>query len=164
MSWQIALSVGSTLMSASQSMSQAKNQAAMYRLQAMQTEADAARKALAYEQRANETLRKLNSANAATVARGFAGGVVGLEGSSKLRVTVNTRDAGRDFETDLSNAANSILAGNAQSDIYGNAADIATRGGLLDAATKIATGGYELSKVYKTKEVPKEPPKEPPKA
>lgn len=155
MSWQIALSVGSTLMSASQSMSQAKNQAAMYRLQAMQTEADAARKALAYEQRANETLRKLNSANAATVARGFAGGVVGLEGSSKLRVTVNTRDAGRDFETDLSNAANSILAGNAQSDIYGNAADISTRGGLLDASAKILTGGYELSKVYKTKETSK---------
>jgi hypothetical protein len=151
MSWQIALSVGSTLMSASQSMTQAKSQAAMYRLQAMQTQADAARKALAYEQRANETLRKLNSNNAATVARGYAGGIQGFEGSSKLVATVNTREAGRDFNTDLNNAANAILGGNAQADIYGNAADIATRGGVLDAATKLATGGYELSKVYKTK-------------
>ena len=93
MSWQIALSVASTAMSASQSMSQAKSQAAMYRLQAMQTQADSARKALAYEQRANETLRKLNANNAATLARGYAGGIVGLEGSSKLITTVNTREA-----------------------------------------------------------------------
>ena len=151
MSWQIALSVASTAMSASQSMSQAKSQAAMYRLQAMQTQADSARKALAYEQRANETLRKLNANNAATVARGYAGGIVGLEGSSKLITTLNTREAGRDYQTDLSNAANAMLSGNAQSDIYGNAADIATGGGLLDAATKIATGAYEVSKVYKDK-------------
>jgi len=123
----------------------------MYRLQAMQTQADSARKALAYEQRANETLRKLNANNAATVARGYAGGIVGLEGSSKLITTLNTREAGRDYQTDLSNAANAMLSGNAQSDIYGNAADIATRGGLLDAATKIATGAYEVSKVYKDK-------------
>jgi len=150
MSWQIALSVASTAMSASQSMSQAKNQAAMYKLQAMQVQADSARKALAYEERANETLRKLNANNAATVARGFAGGIQGLEGSSKLMVSVNTREAGRDFSTDLSNAANALLSGNAQSEIYGNSADIATRGGILDAATKLATGGYELSKVYKT--------------
>ncbi len=77
---------------------------------------------------------------------------------------MNTREAGKDYETDLSNAANALLAGNAQADIYGNAADIATRGGLLDAATKLATGGYELSKVYKDKAPPKETPKEPPKA
>lgn len=151
MSWQIALSVGSTVLSASQSMAQAKNQAAMYRLQAMQTQADSARKALQYEQRANETLRKLNSNNATSVARGYSGGIQGLEGSSKLIVAVNTREAGRDFVVDLSNASNAILAGNAQSDIYGNAADIATRGGVLDAATKLATGAYEVSKVYKTK-------------
>jgi hypothetical protein len=150
MSWQIALSVASTAMSASQSMSQAKNQAAMYKLQAMQVQADSARKALAYEERANETLRKLNANNAATVARGFAGGIQGLEGSSKLMVSVNTREAGRDYSTDLSNAANALLSGNAQSEIYANSADIATRGGMLDAATKIATGAYEVSKVYKT--------------
>jgi hypothetical protein len=84
MSWQIALSVASTAMSASQSMSQAKNQQAMYRLQAMQTEAESARKALQYEQRANETLRKVTEANAANVSRRYAGGVLGLEGSAKL--------------------------------------------------------------------------------
>jgi len=100
MSWQIALTVASTVMSASQSMSQAKSQQAMYKLQAMQTEAESARKALAYEQRGNETLRKLQSANASSVARGYGGGIVGLEGSSKLMQTVNTQNAGRDFLMD----------------------------------------------------------------
>lgn len=151
MSWQIAFAVASTAMSASQSMSQAKNQASMYRLQALQVQAESARKALAYEERANETLRKLNANNAATVARGYAGGIQGLEGSSKLITSINTRDAGKEYTTDLSNAANALLSGNAQSEIYGSSADIATRGGILDAATKIATGAYEVSKVYKTK-------------
>jgi hypothetical protein len=132
-------------------MSQAKNQASMYRLQALQVQAESARKALAYEERANETLRKLNANNAATVARGYAGGIQGLEGSSKLITSINTRDAGKEYTTDLSNAANALLSGNAQSEIYGSSADIATRGGILDAATKIATGAYEVSKVYKTK-------------
>jgi hypothetical protein len=117
----------------------------------MQTQAESARKALAYEQRAIETLRRLNSNNAATVARGFAGGIQGLEGSSKLITAINTRDAGKEYSTDLSNAANAILSGNVQSDIYGSSGDIATRGGILDASTKIATGAYEVSKVYKTK-------------
>jgi hypothetical protein len=147
----LLFSVGSTILGAGQSMSQASNQNAMYRLQAMQTQAESARKALAYEQRANETLRRLNANNAATVARGYAGGIVGLEGSSKLIAAINTREAGRDYQTDLSNAANAMLSGNAQADIYGSSADIATRGGVLDAATKIATGAYEVSKVYKTK-------------
>jgi hypothetical protein len=66
-------------------------------------------------------------------------------------VSVNTREAGRDYSTDLSNAANALLSGNAQSEIYGNSADIATRGGILDAATKLATGAYSISKVYKDK-------------
>jgi hypothetical protein len=149
------ISAASSVFSAFSSFSQGKSQQAMYKLQAMQTQAEASRKALQYEERANETLRKLNANNAATVARGYAGGIQGLEGSSKLITTVNTREAGRDFQTDLSNASNALLSGNAQSEIYGNAADIATRGGLLDAATKLATGGYELSKVYKTKETPK---------
>ena len=151
MSWQIALSVGSTLMSASQSMSQAKNQAAMYRLQAMQTEADAARKALQYQERANETLRKVTAANAANATRRYAGGVLGFEGSAKLVETANLREAGRDYMADISNASNALMAGSTQADIFGTAGEIALRSGTLDAATKLATGAFELSKVYKTK-------------
>ena len=153
------ISAASSVFSAFSSFSQGKSQQAMYNLQAKQAQADAARKALQYEERANETLRKLNTNNAATVARGYAGGILGLEGSSKLITAINTREAGRDFNTDLSNAANAILAGNAQSEIFGTSGKIAARGGLLDAAGKLATGAYEFSKIYKTSEPPKEPPK-----
>jgi hypothetical protein len=150
------ISAASSAFSALSSFSQGKSQQAMYNLQAAQTKADAERKALAYEQRANETLRKLNSNNAAVVARGYSGGILGFEGSSKLIATTNIREAGRDFQTDLSNAANVILAGGTQADIFGTAGKIAVRGGLFDAAGKLATGAYDLSKVLipedKTKE------------
>jgi hypothetical protein len=148
------ISAASSAFSAFSSFSQGKSQQAMYNLQAMQTKADAARKALQYEERANETLRKLNANNAATVARGYGGGILGLEGSSKLIAAINTREAGRDFQTDLSNAANAILSGNAQADIFGTSGKIAARGGLLDAAGKLATGAYEFSKVIKTSDTP----------
>jgi hypothetical protein len=162
MSWQIALTVASTVVSASQSMSQAKSQKAMYDLQAKQTEADAARKALAYEQRGNETLRKITSANASSVARGYGGGVVGLEGSSKLMQTINTQQGGKDFLMDMDNAANALMTGSTQADIYGTAGDIAMRGGAFDAASKLFTGALDISKTYKTSApTPKAPAPEP---
>ncbi len=148
------ISAAGTAFSAFSSYSQGKSQQAMYNLQAKQTKAESERKALEYEQRANETLRRLNANNAATVARGYSGGIKGLEGSRNLITTINTREAGRDFQMDLNNAANVILAGNAQSDIFGTAGNIAARGGLLDAAGKLATGAYEFSKVIKTSDTP----------
>jgi hypothetical protein len=152
MSWQIALSVGSTLFSAVSSVQQGKAQQEMYKLQAAQTEAEAARKALAYEERANNTLRDLNRSNGALIAQGFGGGVKGFSGSTALVTSVNTRNAGIDFQRDLDNASNALTAGNIQSDIYGVAGKTAYRGKLLDAGTKLLAGGYELSKVYKTKD------------
>jgi len=149
------ISAASSVFSAFSSFSQGKSQQAMYNLQALQTQAESARKALQYEERANETLRKLNANNAATVARGYAGGILGLEGSSKLITAINTREAGRDFMTDISNASNALMAGSAQADIFGTAGNIAARGGLFDAAGKLATGAYEFSKVIKTEEPPK---------
>ena len=152
MSWQIALSVGSTLFSAASSVQQGKAQQEMYKLQAAQTQAEAARKALAYEERANNTLRDLNRSNGALIAQGFGGGVKGFSGSTALVTSVNTRNAGIDFQRDLDNASNALTAGDIQSDIYGVAGKNAYRGGLLNAGTKLLAGGYELSKVYKTEE------------
>jgi hypothetical protein len=129
---------------------QGKAQQEMYKLQAAQTEAEAARKALAYEERANNTLRDLNRSNGALIAQGFGGGVRGFSGSTALVTSVNTRNAGIDFQRDLDNASNALTSGNIQSDIYGVAGKTAYRGKLFDAAGKLAAGGYELSKVYKT--------------
>jgi hypothetical protein len=154
------ISAASSAFSALSSFSQGKSQQAIYNLQAKQAEADAARKALAYEERANETLRKVTAANAANVTRRYAGGVLGFEGSAKLVETMNFREAGKDFMADISNAANALMTGSAQSEIFGTSGKIAARGGLFDAAGKLATGAYEFSKVI----IPKEKTEEPPKA
>ncbi len=73
---------------------------------------------------------------------------------------MNLKEAGRDFMADISNASNALMTGSTQADIFGTAGKIAARGGLLDAAGKLATGAYEFSKVI----IPKEKTEEPPKA
>ena len=148
------ISAASSAFSAFSSFSQGKSQQAMYNLQAMQTQAEASRKALQYEERANETLRKVTAANAANASRRYAGGVLGLEGSAKLVETMNLKEAGRDFMADISNASNALMTGSTQADIFGTAGKIAARGGVLDAAGKLATGAYEFSKVIKTSDTP----------
>jgi len=148
------ISAAGSAFSAFSSFSQGKSQQAMYNLQALQTRADSARKALQYEERANETLRKVTAANAANASRRYAGGVLGLEGSAKLVETMNLKEAGRDFMADISNASNALMTGSTQADIFGTAGKIAARGGLLDAAGKLATGAYEFSKVIKTSDTP----------
>lgn len=142
-----SLFVGSTLVSAYQSYSQGRAQEAMYEVQALQAQAEGERKALEYELRANDTLRTLRQRNAANLARGYGGGVVGLEGSSKLIETVNNREAGRDLMFDISNTRNAILQGNTQSEIYDTSADIARRSGILDAGSKLLLAGYAYNQI-----------------
>lgn len=137
-----SLFVGSTLLSAYQGYQQGRAQEAMYEVQALQAQAEGERKALEYELRANDTLRALRQRNAANLARGYGGGVVGLEGSSKLIETVNNREAGRDLMFDISNTKNAILQGQTQSEIYDTSADIARRTGILDAGSKLLMAGY----------------------
>jgi hypothetical protein len=149
------ISAASTAFSAFSSFSQGKSQQAMYNLQALQTQADSARKALQYEERANETLRRVTAANAANASRRYAGGVLGLEGSAKLIETVNLKEAGRDYMADISNASNALMSGSTQADIFNAAGKMAARSGTLDAAFKLATGAFEFSKVIKTSDTPK---------
>jgi len=153
------ISAASSAFSAFSSFSQGKSQQAIYNLQAMQADAESKRKALEYEQRANETLRKVNIANAANASRRYAGGVLGFEGSAKLIETMNLKEAGRDFMTDISNVSNALMTGSIQGSIFRTAGKAAARGGLFDAAGKLATGAYDFSKVIIPEETPKEPPK-----
>lgn len=155
------ISAASSAFSAVSSFSQGRSQQAIYNLQAMQTKAESARKALEYETRANETLRKVTTANSANIAKRYSGGVLGLEGSAKLIETINFREGGKDFLNDLTNATNAIMTGSIQSDIYEVAGETAARSGLFDAAGKLATGAYEFSKVFKTSAPPTYDPADP---
>ena len=141
------LFTASTLISAYQSYQQGLAQEAMYDVQALQVTAESERKALEYELRANDTLKLLRQRNAANLARGYGGGVVGLEGSSKLVETVNNREAGRDLMFDINNAKNAILQGQTQSEIYSTSADIARRSGILDAGSKLIMAGYAYNQI-----------------
>lgn len=147
MSWTVALTVASSALGAYQSYTQAKDQKAMYKLQAEQTRAESERKALQYEERANETLRTLNEKISANLTRGYAGGVVAFEGSTALVNTISRTNAGRDFMRDIKNAENALLAGGTQAQIYGNAGDTAYRSGLLSAGSKLAEAGYRYKMI-----------------
>lgn len=141
------LSIAGSVFSAMQGMQQAKSQKAMYKLQALQTQAESERKALQYEQRANDTLRNLNKAIASNLSRGYAGGVAGFEGSTALINTASGRDAGKDFMFDIQNAENALLAGTTQAEIYGIAGKTAYTSGMFSAAAGLAEAGYKYSKI-----------------
>lgn len=134
---QVALLAASTAFSVMQQQQQAKAQAAMYDIQAKTAIAQGERKALQYEQRANDTFRRVLASNAS--ANAFR--------KSDVVFTANLRNAGRDMMNDISNARFAILGGNTQSEVDMLASDVASRSGMLSSAAKIAETGYGL---YKT--------------
>jgi len=133
MSWTVALTVASSALGAYQSYTQARDQKAMYKLQAEQT-------------------RTLNEKISANLTRGYAGGVVAFEGSTALVNTISRTNAGRDFMRDIKNAENALLAGGTQAQIYGNAGDTAYRSGLLSAGSKLAEAGYRYKMIGSARE------------
>lgn len=151
MGMEVALLAASTAFSVYSSYQQGQSQKAMYKLQGLQAEAEGERKALQYEQRANDTLRNLNRSLSANVASRFAGGVSGLDGSAKLIDQISTQDAARDIMFDVSNARNAILGGQTQADIYDASGSIAQQSGLLDAGVKLGEAAY---KFYQTSGTP----------
>ena len=147
---QVALMAASTAFSVYSSVQQGRAQRAMYELQGLQAQAESERKALQYEQRANDTLRNLRRSLAANMASRFAGGVSGLDGSAKLIDQISTREAARDMMFDVSNAKNAILGGQTQADIYDVSGSIAQQSGLLDAGVKLGEAAYKYYQVSAT--------------
>ena len=150
MGWEVALLAASTALSVEQSIQQGKSQKAMYKLQSLQAQAEGERKALQYEQRANDTLRNLRRSLSANMASRFAGGVSGLDGSAKLIDQISTQEAARDMMFDVSNAKNAILGGQTQADIYDVSGSIAQQSGLLDAGVKLGEAAYKYYQVSAT--------------
>lgn len=126
---------------------QSSAQANLYKVQAEQAKLESERKALQYEQRANETLRKVNQSNAAAAARGYAGGILGLEGSPALIARINEKTGGEEFMRDISNAKDAVTFGAVQSSLLTSAAKTASRSGLLSAAMGVGEAGYLYSKI-----------------
>jgi hypothetical protein len=119
----------------------------MYQMQARQAEVESDRRAVQYELQANDILRRTNQANAAVVARGFAGGIQGFEGSASLIQTVNNTRGGKDFMFALQNSDMTKRSGLIQASLYEGAGQIAEQAGYFDAAGKLGSAGLSYARI-----------------
>jgi hypothetical protein len=108
-----------------------------YDQQAAVTRIETERAAIKYEFQANQILQRTNSANAAVIARGFAGGVNAFDGSAGLIQSVNSTRGGKEFAFALSGAGSQRRNGLIQASLYEDAGATAERTGYFDAAGKL---------------------------
>ena len=141
------IAVSLTAVSAVGSIEAGKARNKMYQMQARQAEVESDRRAVQYELQANEILRRTNQANAAVVARGFAGGTQGFEGSAGLIQQVNNTRGGKEFMFALQNADMAQRGGLIQASLYRGAGQIAEQAGYFDAAGKLGSAGFQFAKM-----------------
>jgi hypothetical protein len=114
-----------------------------YNQQAAMTRIETERAAIKYEFQANQILQRTNAANAAVIARGFAGGVNAFEGSAGLIQSVNNTRGGKEFAFALSGAESQRRNGLIQASLYEDAGATAERTGYFNAFAKL--GGAAAS-------------------
>jgi hypothetical protein len=141
------IAVAMAVVSAFGSIQEGKAKKDYYNLQAAQTRVETDRKAIQSEFRANQILQRINSTNATVIARGFAGGIQGFDGSSALIQSINTTKGGKEFAFELGNADAFRRGGLIQATLYESAGKTAERAGYFDAAGKLAMAGANYSKV-----------------
>ncbi len=82
-------------------------------------------------------MQRTNAANAAVIARGFAGGTQGFEGSAALIQSINNTRGGKEFTFALGNADGTRRASLIQASLYEQAGATAERTGYFNAAGKL---------------------------
>ena len=116
-----------------------KAERAKYDLQAKQTEVESQRKAIQYQQRSNDVLRRRLDANAALAAKAYAGGIDAFSGSPDIVRAANDTVAGREYARLLEDADAALRAGMFQAAVYQEAGKTAERTAYFRAATKLGT-------------------------
>jgi len=142
-----AIAITLTAVSAAGSIKAGQDRNKMYQMQAKQAEVESDRRAVQYELQANDILRRTNQANAAVVARGFAGGTQGFEGSAGLIQQVNNTRGGKEFMFALQNADMAQRGGLIQASLYRGAGQIAEQAGYFDAFGKLGSAGMSYAKL-----------------
>ena len=117
-----------------------------YNLQAKQTEVESQRKAIQYQQRSNDVLRRRLQANAAIAARAYAGGIDPFSGSPDIVRAANETAAGREYSMLLEDADAAMRGGMLQAELYRQACRTAERTGFFQAATKLGTAALSYGK------------------
>jgi hypothetical protein len=141
------IAVSLTAVSAAGSIKAGQDRNKMYQMQAKQAEVESDRRAVQYELQANEILRRTNQANAAVVARGFAGGTQGFEGSAGLIQQINNTRGGKEFMFALQNSDMTKRGGLIQASLYEGAGQIAEQAGYFDAAGKLGQAAFTYGKI-----------------
>jgi hypothetical protein len=141
------VAVAMAVVSAFGSIQEGKAKQDYYKMQAAQTRVESERKAIQSQFRANQILQRINSTNASVIARGFAGGVQGFDGSSSLIQAVNNTRGGKEFAFELGNSDAVRRGGLIQATLYESAGKTAKQAGYFDAAGKLATAAASYGKV-----------------
>jgi hypothetical protein len=109
-----------------------------YGLKAQQATVEGQRKAIQYEQRSNDVLRRRLEANAALSARAYAGGIDPFSGSPDIVRAANETKAGREYAMLLADADAAMRGGMIQAQLYESAGKAAARKATFDAAVQLA--------------------------
>jgi hypothetical protein len=137
--------IATTALSAYGSIREGQDKKKYYNQQAAMTRVETERAAIKYEFQANQILQRTNAANAAVIARGFAGGINAFEGSAGLIQSVNNTRGGKEFAFALSNAEGQRRNGLIQASLYEDAGRTAERTGYFNAAAKIGMAAVSAS-------------------
>jgi hypothetical protein len=109
----------------------------MYEMQSKQAEIESGRRAVQYEIQANQILQRTNTALASTIARGYAGGTQGFEGSAALVQQITQTRGGKEFMFALDNSDMTRRGGLIQASLYEQAGSIAEMTGTYEAIGKV---------------------------
>jgi hypothetical protein len=142
-----AVAVAMAVASAYGSIQEGKAKNDYYKMQAAQTRVESERKAIQSQFKANQILQRINSANATVIARGFAGGVQGFDGSAAVVQAINNTRGGKEFAFELGTADAVRRGGLIQATLYESAGKTAERAGYFDAAGKLAMAATSASKM-----------------
>jgi hypothetical protein len=132
-----AVAIPLMILSAYGSIKAGQDKKKYYDQQAAVTRIETERAAIKYEFQANQILQRTNAANAAVIARGFAGGVNAFDGSAGLIQAVNNTRGGKEFAFALSGAEGQRRNGLIQASLYQDAGATAEQTGYFDAAGKL---------------------------
>jgi hypothetical protein len=132
-----AAAVAASVMSAYSSYQQGQIQGKQLELKGRLEQTQYDRRAIQYQQKANQTLEKLKRTQSNLAAKGYAGGIDPFSGSVDVVRAANETAAGREFMIYMDDSAAAFRAGDIAFESGMAAGAAARRAGKLDAATKL---------------------------
>lgn len=141
------VAIAATAISAYGSIKEGQDKKKYYDQIAQQSRVEGERKAIQYQFQANQILQRTNAANAAVVARAFAGGTQGFEGSAALVQNINNTRGGKEFAFALANADGARRSSLIQASLYEQAGKTAEQTGYFNAAGKLGMAAFTFGQL-----------------